>query len=161
MAKHNSWHPLISTSDLKWPPCIIVFFPWAHFQESFSCSLERSEQHGFNPVDSSVSLTQMNINLGLFLESSQKMSSAILHCNLHELPTPLLFSSRHLPLIRRGGYTSGVKIPTPDSTMNSESFHSWMHALAFLSHSVVFAEIKMPNLQHFLLCKPLIKNTLI
>ncbi len=69
------------------------------------------------------------------------------------------FSSRHLPLIRRGGYrpTSGVKILTPDTMMNSEEFHSQKHALAFLSHSVVFAEIKCQIFSIFLSCKPFIK----
>lgn len=48
------------------------FLPWAQFQESFSCSLECSEHRGFNPTDSSVSLTEMNSNLGLFWNDLKK-----------------------------------------------------------------------------------------
>lgn len=50
---------------------------------------------------------------------------------------------------------------TPDSMMNSEEFHSQKHALAFLSHSVVVAEIKCQIFSIFLSCKLLIKNTFI
>jgi len=50
------------------------------------------------------------------------MSSAILTaiCMNYRL---FAFSSGHFPLIQRGGYASGVKMQTPDSTMNSKEFH--------------------------------------